>query len=93
MEKKYIDAENFKRRVMEAAFEANKQDIYDIAKGICEMVDYTESADVALVVHARWEPYQMPIETRQSGWICTNCSGVQKDLSNGDTECCRIAAQ
>lgn len=47
-----------------------------------------EFADVAPVVHARWEPYQTPIETRQSGWICTNCSGVQKDLSNGDTEYC-----
>lgn len=46
------------------------------------------AADVAPVLHARWEPYQTPIETRQSGWICTNCSGVQKDLSNGDTEYC-----
>lgn len=54
MEKKYIDAEAFKRRVMESAFEANKQDIYDIAKGICEMVDYMESADVAPVVHGEW---------------------------------------
>lgn len=45
-------------------------------------------AGYAPVVHARWEPYQTPIETRQSGWICTNCSGVQKDLSNGDTEYC-----
>ena len=48
--KKYINAEAFKRRVIESAFEANKQDIYDIAKGICEMVDYMESADVAPVV-------------------------------------------
>ena len=46
------------------------------------------AADVAPVVHARWEPYQTPNETRQSGWICTNCSGVQKDLRNGDTEYC-----
>jgi hypothetical protein len=45
-------------------------------------------AGYAPVVHARWEPYQTPIETRQSGWICTNCSSVQKDLSNGDTEYC-----
>ena len=54
MEKKYIDAEEFKRRVMESAFEANKPDLYDIAKGICEMVDFTPAADVAPVVHGEW---------------------------------------
>lgn len=53
-----------------------------------EGVSVTGQGDFAPVVHARWEPYQTPIETRQSGWICTNCSGVQKDLSNGDTEYC-----
>ena len=64
MEKKYIDAEAFKRRVMESAFEANKQDIYDIAKGICEMVDYTESADVVPVVHAEIKWVNRPIQAQ-----------------------------
>lgn len=53
MEKKYIDAEEFKRRVMESAFEANKPDLYDIAKGICEMVDFTPAADVVPVVRCK----------------------------------------
>jgi rubrerythrin len=35
-----------------------------------------------------WKPYQTPIETRQSGWICTCCSGVVHNVSNGDTDYC-----
>ena len=38
--------------------------------------------------HGRWLPYQTPIETRQSGWICNQCSGVAHDVSNGDTDYC-----
>lgn len=56
MTEKYINAEIFKRRVMEAARIANKPDLYEIAEAICEMVDNSTAADVAPVVHAeiRW---------------------------------------
>lgn len=51
MDKKYIDAEHFKRRVMESAFELNDNAMYNVAKAICEMVDFESAADVAPVVH------------------------------------------
>ena len=69
--KKYIDAEAFKRRVMESAFVANRQPIYDIAKGICEMVDFVEPADVALVVHGCW------IDRNEKTW-CSVCDASNK---------------
>lgn len=40
------------------------------------------------VVHGQWKPYYDHFTKRQVGWICTNCSGVQTDLSNGDTNYC-----
>ena len=36
----------------------------------------------------RWKPYKDYFTHRQVGWICTNCSIVTHDLSNGDTEYC-----
>ena len=44
--------------------------------------------DVAPVVHGEWQPYRDYFSKRHIGWICTNCSGVQMDLSNGDTNYC-----
>ena len=44
--------------------------------------------DVAPVVLAAWKPYHDYFSKRHVGWICTNCSGVQMDLSNGDTNYC-----
>ena len=40
------------------------------------------------VVHSEWKPYYDYFTKRQVGWICRNCSGVQYDLSNGDTNYC-----
>lgn len=40
------------------------------------------------VRRGKWKPYQTPLDTRQTGWICTNCSCVNYDLSNGDTDFC-----
>ena len=79
MKKKYIDAENFKRRVMESAFEANKPDLYDIAKGICEMVDYTSAADVAPVVHG------CDVARCPSLFECSVCGWRDTDTLTGDT--------
>ena len=38
--------------------------------------------------NGEWKPYHDHFTKRQIGWICTNCSGVQTNLSNGDTEFC-----
>ena len=35
-----------------------------------------------------WKPYKTPLDARQTGWICSNCSSVVYDLSNGDTDFC-----
>lgn len=35
-----------------------------------------------------WRPYKTPLDARQTGWICSNCSSVVYDLSNGDTDFC-----
>lgn len=58
------------------------------ADWIYSFIDSAPAADVAEVKHGEWKPYKTPIETRQSGWICTNCSGVINDLSNGNTNFC-----
>jgi hypothetical protein len=57
---------------------------------IAQYVFYTwvPNLEAEPVKHGEWKPYKTPIETRQSGWICTNCSGVQSDVSNGDTNYC-----
>lgn len=55
---------------------------------ICSIIDDAPTVDAKPVQHGRWLPYQTPIETRQSGWICNQCSGVVYDVSNGDTDYC-----
>jgi RNA polymerase subunit RPABC4/transcription elongation factor Spt4 len=40
------------------------------------------------VVHGMWHKYHDYFTKRQVGWICTNCSAVTYDLSNGDTQFC-----
>ena len=53
-----------------------------------DSVEDAPAADVAPVVLAEWKPYRDHFTKRHIGWICTNCSGVQMDLSNGDTAYC-----
>ena len=56
------------------------------ASPICEDFKYKE-----LYVERRegvWVPYRDHINRRQIGWICTSCSAVTNDLSNGDTDFC-----
>lgn len=36
----------------------------------------------------KWKPYKDYFTHRQVGWICSNCSSVTQDLSNGDTDYC-----
>lgn len=43
---------------------------------------------VDTVVHGRWQKYRDHFTERHIGWICTNCSAVSFDLSNGDTTFC-----
>jgi rubrerythrin len=40
------------------------------------------------VAHGLWHKYHDHFTNRQVGWICTNCSAVSYDLSNGDTPFC-----
>ena len=40
------------------------------------------------VAHGMWRKYTDYFTKRQTGWICTNCSSVTYDLSNGDTPFC-----
>lgn len=46
------------------------------------------TADVAPIRKGEWKPYRDYFTQRQVGWICTNCSVVIKDLSNGSTDYC-----
>lgn len=71
MDKKYIDAEHFKRRVMVAAFKLNDNVMYNVAKAICEMVDFESAADVAPVVHGEW----IVNPKREYDYICSVCGG------------------
>ena len=40
------------------------------------------------VAHGYWKKYRDHFTKRHIGWICTNCSAVISDLSNGDTPFC-----
>lgn len=40
------------------------------------------------ILHNRFGFGKKRFETRQSGWICNQCSGVVYDVSNGDTDYC-----
>ena len=40
------------------------------------------------VAHGAWHRYHDHFTNRQIGWICSNCSSVSYDLSNGDTPFC-----
>ena len=42
----------------------------------------------AASAHGRWKKYMDYFTGRQTGWICTNCSAVSSDISNGDTTFC-----
>ena len=48
---------------------------------------YTDGRSDA-VAHGMWHKYMDYFTKRQTGWICTNCSSVTNDLSNGDTPFC-----
>lgn len=47
-----------------------------------------EEVEYKRVEYGVWKPYQTPLDKRQTGWICGNCSGVVFDLSMGDTDFC-----
>ena len=65
----------------------NERPVFDL-DGIRYLAQQLPAADVVPVVLAEWKPYHDHFTERHIGWICTNCSGVQMDLSNGDTAYC-----
>lgn len=40
------------------------------------------------VTHGMWKKYHDHFTKRHIGWICSNCSAVSYDISNGDTTFC-----
>ena len=48
---------------------------------------YADGYAVA-VTHGMWKKYHDHFTKRHIGWICSNCSAVSYDLSNGDTIFC-----
>ena len=61
---------------------------YQYPYGVEFLVRCQPAADVVEVKRGFWKPYQTPLYSRQTGWLCTNCSGVQSGLSNGNTNYC-----
>jgi len=71
---------------------ANCDDVLDIvccAKpcSLCKAEDIY-NAGYRKQSEGEWRPYKTPLDARQTGWICSNCSSVIYDLSNGDTDFC-----
>lgn len=56
--------------------------------GAMNALAFVSAADVAPKSEGKWKPYKDYFTHRQIGWICTNCSAVTSDLSNGDTNYC-----
>lgn len=55
---------------------------------IRKAVETVPTADVVPKSKGKWKPYKDHFTNRQVGWICTNCSSVISDVSNGDTDYC-----
>ena len=55
---------------------------------IDEIIENAPTVDAVEVVHGEWKKYHDHFTKRQVGWICSNCSAVSYDLSNGDTPFC-----
>ena len=53
-----------------------------------DLMENAPTVDAVEVVHGRWKPYYDYFTKRKVGWICSNCSGVTNDLSNGETNFC-----
>lgn len=85
----YIDRESL-LKVLKLSREWHAETERDFSLLVrCENIVREQPAeDVAPVRHGRWIPYQTPIETGKIGWICNQCSGVVRDVSNGDTDYC-----
>lgn len=85
----FYNAEYLSERV--AALAQERDDLRrDVRRLIMDLDKVTAERDAwkSLRQNGEWRPYHDHFTKRQIGWICTNCSGVQTDLSNGDTEFC-----
>lgn len=87
MNKKYIDAEHFKSRVINAAVTSKKPDLCEMAKGICEMVDFEQSANVAPVVHGHWIEKPFLLGTSRFCSLCGSNYGMPHEIYNFCPNC------
>ena len=79
----------------------NKREIFEKLVYLCDtnngyvdeipaykFAEYLMDNDVTVRERGIWHKYCDHFTKRQVGWICTNCSAVSYDLSNGDTQFC-----
>ena len=83
-EKRLIDA----NAVLEKYWQLQFSDVYVTAQNVRSLIQAEPTVDAVEVVHAQWKPYYDYFTKRQVGWICSNCSSVTNDLSNGETNFC-----
>ena len=62
--------------------------VQEIIGKVIEVIQNQPQADGVPKVIGNWKPYRDNITRRQTGWVCSNCSAVTNDLSNGDTDYC-----
>lgn len=55
---------------------------------ILRIINAQPTADVVPKSNGKWKPYKDYFTHRQIGWICSNCTSVIHDVSNGDTDYC-----
>lgn len=53
-----------------------------------ELAEHLYNKGYRKASEGKWRPYKDYFTHRQVGWICSNCSSVTQDLSNGDTDYC-----
>jgi hypothetical protein len=83
-----IDVDALREKAQWMEMPDNQGINFDVRAVSVSSIDLAPTIEAEPVRYGVWKPYQTPIETRQSGWICTCCSGVAHDVSNGDTNYC-----
>lgn len=53
-----------------------------LAEFIIDTIGYRKQSE------GEWKPYKDYFTKKQVGWICSKCSSVRYNLSNGDTNFC-----
>ena len=55
---------------------------------LVRLAEYHYNAGYRKQSEGEWKPYKDYFTEIQIGWICSKCSAVSYDLSNGDTDFC-----